>query len=363
MPLRYCNMIGIKDAWFKFGLRKQMVLEAIEHGNKPTARKYKTTVKTVRKWVARHKQYGVEGLKERKRTPHHIPHKTSAQIEKKVIAKKKELKGFGVARMVREFDLKCGKSAAYRIVKEAGLLKKRKKKRERRNDLGKIKAQWKAGEVCCVDTKDLTDMPAYWTQMKQHQLPQWQYTFREVRSGLMFLGYSRQRCQMHAILFAQKIGKWLRECGMNPQPMRWQTDGGTEFVGSWHSRCKAAFVTTLEEMEIQHFQIPKTTYNADVETVHNLIELEFFDIESFSDRRDFFRKANTYQAWFNCLRKNGHKQNRCPREILQQADRSIDREIGMFPVLDLDLLSEQRLLSILKHDPRGYLLPRQTRFP
>ena len=44
--------------------RMHMVQFAIEHGNKPAAAKFNTTVKTVRKWRIRYEAEGYQGLKE-----------------------------------------------------------------------------------------------------------------------------------------------------------------------------------------------------------------------------------------------------------------------------------------------------------
>jgi transposase len=182
MPVEYLTMMKSKDAAFRFGIRRTMVLDAMEKGIKPTARAFRATVKTVRKWVKRYGDLGLPGLQEQSRAPHYIPHKTTPATEAAVVAKKRELKGFGARRMVQEFDLGCGKGAALRILKEHGLLNCRRKKRCRRNDLKDEKAKWRVGEVSCVDTKDLTDIPAYWTQMKALGLPQRQYSYREVRT-------------------------------------------------------------------------------------------------------------------------------------------------------------------------------------
>ena len=358
-PIRYYNMIGAKDVGFRFGIRKRLVLDALEQGNKPTARVYETTVKTVRKWVERYRKDGLPGLEEMSHAPHPIPHKTKPEVEERVIAKKKVLKGFGVGRMVKEFELGCGKQAALRILKEKGLLKLRKRKRQRRNDLREEKAKWRFGEVACVDTKDLSDIPAYWTQMKQLDLPAWQYSYREVRTGLMFLGYARERSLQHATVFAEWITAWLSEHGVESKESRWQTDGGSEFIGSWNTLKKSDFIKVLERHGISHFQIPKVTYNADVETIHNLIELEFFDIESFQNRRDFFTKVSTYQRWFNILRKNSHKWNKSPLDILQKAAPNVGHAIVSLPALDLDLLVSRKITNLLKSHspPGGYHLP------
>jgi transposase len=359
-PMEYFNMIQAQDEGFRFGVRKRMVMDALAEGNKPAARLHQTTVKTVRLWVRRYQAAGLPGLKERSRAPKTIPHKTTPEVEQKVIAQKKVLKGFGVGRMVTEFELGCGKGAALRICREAGLLKRRKKKRARRNDLREIKAKWRMGEVACVDTKDLSDIPAYWTQMKQLGLPAWQYTYREVRTGLMFLGYAQDRSLQHATVFAEWITAWLSEHGVGQAGDRWQTDGGGEFIGSWNTKTKSDFIQTLEDRKIAHFQIPKTTYNADVETVHNTIELEFYDIETFRDRKDFFAKASTYQRWYNLIRKNGWRKQRSPLDIIREAAPHIAPAVATLPALDLDDLVKRKIDHLLKSaapPPGGYHVP------
>lgn len=72
-----------------FNLRLEMVKYAEENGISKTARDYRTTRLTVRKWVRRYKEKGLNGLKDRSRAPHHIPHKTPKEIEEKVIELKK----------------------------------------------------------------------------------------------------------------------------------------------------------------------------------------------------------------------------------------------------------------------------------
>jgi len=40
-----------------------------------------------------------------------------------------------------------------------------------------------------MDIKYLTDIPPYWEQMQRLGLPRFQYTVRDVKSGMLFLGY------------------------------------------------------------------------------------------------------------------------------------------------------------------------------
>ncbi len=47
----------------KEDLRYEMVMMALERGNKPTARYYNTYPSTVRRWVKIYKEKGLQGLK------------------------------------------------------------------------------------------------------------------------------------------------------------------------------------------------------------------------------------------------------------------------------------------------------------
>jgi Domain of unknown function (DU1801) len=64
------------------------------------------------------------------------------------------------------------------------------------------------------------------------------------------------------------------------------------------------------------------TYQSDVETVHRLIQDEFFDIESFISRGDFLAKAHLYQHYFNLARPNSHKDNQSPLRAAELVGRS-----------------------------------------
>ena len=66
--------------------RLRLVQYARQHGIKPTARAFATTVPTVRKWLRRFQQHGPSGLREHSRAHQHCPHKTSPEIEQQVLA-------------------------------------------------------------------------------------------------------------------------------------------------------------------------------------------------------------------------------------------------------------------------------------
>ncbi len=87
----------------------------------------------------------------------------------------------------------------------------------------------------------------------------------------------------------------------------------------------------------KHRPIPPScpNANADVETFHNLVENEFFDLENFASREDFFCKISTYQSYFNYLRKNSYKGYKAPAELIKLALPNFDYKLGtyLFPLL------------------------------
>ncbi|MBI5199164.1 MAG: helix-turn-helix domain-containing protein, partial [Nitrospirae bacterium] len=50
-PIRYSTMVKSKDKGFLFGIRLQMVRDAIDKGIKPVARFYGVSKNTVKKWL------------------------------------------------------------------------------------------------------------------------------------------------------------------------------------------------------------------------------------------------------------------------------------------------------------------------
>lgn len=357
-PVSYYTMIKSKDKGFVFGVRLQMVRYALEKGIKPAARTYTTSKNTVKKWVRRYNKRGIAGIEERSRAPHNIPHKTGKEIEEEVLRHRESKPGWGAKRLKRDFDLPCSHGAISRILKEHGKIKPRRRKRKARGDLREIKEKFRAFERICVDTKHLYDIPSYWPQMRFLRLPRYQYTFREVKLGAMFLGYSEELSLTHSILFVEVIGDWLKRHGVKTEGTVWQSDGGSEFIGSWQMKGKSAFIKEIENLGAEHFQVPKITYNADVETVHNTIEFEFYDIEAFDSKENFFDKVTTYCLYYNLLRKNGNRKDRSPLDILRETSEGINPAVLTLPALDLDQLLGYKLNKITQggHDVPGMSL-------
>lgn len=116
--------------------------------------------------------------------------------------------------------------------------------------------------------------------------------------------------------------------------------------------------TAEDRIGARHRFIPpeKKNLQADVETMHNIIEEEFFNLETFKGDdavATFFRKAGLWQLWANTTRKSGCKGRLTPDDILREADPDRDPGVWNLPPLDLDRLFEHHVAAHGKNNPRG----------
>ena len=362
-PIAYFSVVRGKDPQLKYETRYHMVMQASESGIRPTARYYGVSRNTVRKWLRRYRQNHVSGLTEQSRAPHRIPHKTSPKVAERVVKLKRRLRRYGSKRLVRDYSPGCGHSAFERICREKHLTRSRKRRRVRRNDLRALKARYRYGRRTCNDTKHLDDIPEYWAQAIRRRLPLFQYSHRDVRTGAMFLGFANELSGTHAAVFTRALTAWYRQHGVRLRGAVWLHDGGSEYIGSVKAKHPSAFQLALAETRIRGLQIPKTTYNAEVETIHNTIEFEFFEVERFLDRADFFAKASGYQLWYNCERRNCNRHNQSPLEILRRVAPGIDQRILLLPALDLDAQVDRQVTSVVAAMRRGgHDVPGPARF-
>jgi transposase len=320
-------------------LRYEMVRFAREHGVKPAARAFHTTPKTVRKWLSRWQPGSLQGLTDHSRAPRHPHRGISPRQRRRVIALKRQLPSWGAVRLKDDYNLAISAKSIRRIWRAEGLLKRKRRKHATKHSLRAVKAQWRLFEQVDLDTKDLDDIPELYPQIRRHRLPLIQYTARDVTSGLMFVAYAQERSLACATCFAELLITHLDRCGVPRGNNRWQTDNGSEFIGSWNARHQSAFTRSVEATEgLTHHLIPSGahTWQADVETVHRLIEDEFYEVESFHSRADFLAKATTYNWWFNVARKNSGKENQTPWHIIHQRDRSIAPQVTLWQPVFLD---------------------------
>ena len=170
----------------QFALRHELVRYAKTHGVRAAAGRYECARNTVRLWLRRWAG-GDERLADHSRRPHRQPRRTSAAHAKRVVAARKKAPCFGTRRLVDMFELPVGKGAAHRILRDEKLIRPRPRKHRRKAALRAVKA---AHPPLCrlqMDTKYLTDIPRYWSQLQAQALPRFQYTIRDEATGALFL--------------------------------------------------------------------------------------------------------------------------------------------------------------------------------
>lgn len=334
-PVPYFDVVRPMSNAFDFRLR--LATHAQQHGIKAAARAFSTTPRTVRQGLRRSRAQGLKGLREHSRAPLHQPHRTAVEMEQRVVELRRQLPTFGSRRLIREFDLPWGHGALERIGHAHGLIQRRRKKYQRKQDLAALQATWRLFQQISADTKDLNDIPHYWPQAQALDLPAIPYTAREVRSGLQFLAFASRRSAAARACFAAPIQAHLARCGIELRHLVWQTDNGSEFVGELQNDgSRAGFPAALGDSQHQRIPPAAHTFQSDVETVHRLIEDEFYDLETFASRSEFLAKAALYQLYFNLARSNSHKGGLCPWQIIQHLEPRRPLHLGLLSPVFLD---------------------------
>jgi len=339
-PYKYYQIM--RDSKDKKQWRYQMVQKALDQGVKPTARAFNTSPGVVRKWLKRFKTEGYSALADRSHKPHLSPRQTPEETKVYIINLKKKYKRLGAEQIRIIEDLTMAPKTMRKIWREAGCSsRKRPKKHVTKNNLRAVKKLYKLFERMSEDTKDLDDIPEYYWQMKKHNLPIIQYSFREVSCGILFLGFANQRSLIHSRLFAIYINHYLKKYNALPDQSVRQTDNGSEYIGSWNAKESSCYTKAIEALEGQfHRTIFPGAHRmqSDVETIHNLMEMEFYEIEQFQNRLDFFAKASCYQLFFNIHRPNSYKEHKTPWQLAQDKNPNLNKNLLMIPPVDLDQL-------------------------
>ena len=356
--MRYYQLVREKSK-MNFNVRYQLVKEAQESSISEAARKFGTTRKTVRKWINRYVEKGFAGLEEESRAPKTIPHKMKAEDEARVEELRERFKRkWGARRLKDRFKLNGSYSAIHRVIKQKGLMKPKRKRYRKRKDLSALKKRLSLYRRNQVDTKDLSDILNYWPYMKGMGLPRYEYTYRELSTGCCFYAYADENNSLYASIFARYVAEHLKSYGIKVNGIEWQSDNGSEFIGSVRKKLnrRSAFEEVLDEYGIYHRRIPpRASYlQGDVETFHRIVEDEFYDIEDFNSETEFLGKAYAYQLYFNYMRNNRYRENKSPVEILKERFPEISKDIFNLPPVRLEGLYKFWYKDVLP----GYHVPK-----
>ena len=170
----------------------------------------------------------------------------------------------------------------------------------------------------------------------------------------MWFAYGEEKSSTNGALFAAYLAEHLRHYGLDLKKVSFQTDNGSEYIGSIRKRGESAFQKVLRHYGIHHARIPShsPTFNSDVEAAHRIIEDEFYECEHYQNSTQFYAKAYAYQLYFNYERKNMWRNCKSPDII--NTELGADIHSGVFnlppPLLDPAV---QRLKP-------GYHLPKEV---
>ena len=337
-------------------LRYQMVISVETQGIKQTARDFRVSRTTVRKWHRRYRDHGYRGLESRSRRPKHSPNAVSQAERDNLVELKEKYKRNGADAIKVLEDISWSARTMRKVWREEGKSsRKRRKKHETKKNLREAKKQWKLFQQIDEDTKDLIDIPEYYIPMMKLGLPRVQYTARDVTTGLLYMGFAQQRSLYYSVLFARYINGQIETHGADLSETARQTDNGSEYIGSWQAKGPSDYTKEVESVKGQiHVTIPPRayTFQSDVETVHNLIEVEFYEIENFEDDVDFLDKAYAYQLFFNLMRPNSYKENKTPWELAKEKQKDLSKKIAMIPPVFIEDLMEKDLENLAQggHD-------------
>lgn len=327
-------------------IRKALVERYYELNNNATvcAREYNTKRQTVTKWVTRYEQEGEDGLKDQSRARHTpIPWKTSEETEAAIVtlAKAKKLR-IGQDRIQLELPKATQVSTATinRVLHEHDLIKKRKRKYQKKRQCAAYKKTLKALRNWQVDVKELRDIPNVVALVEAGVIPNFQYTARDQVTGLTFICYAWEHTLINSVRFIETIFTQLRAFGIHGSELVIQTDNGSEFIGNINAKADSLFTSTIEQIHHgKHKTIPigKKEWQGVVESLHGRIEYEFYDVESFRSLADFLSKAYTYTLYWN-LRRQKLQNRKSPMHLIKEKCRIFDPAIGNFQPFILDSL-------------------------
>jgi hypothetical protein len=322
-------------------IRKKIIKSAMDIGIKPTARLFKTTPKTVKKWLNRFKENKNIDFKDNNKKPTNCPKEMEQFYQFKIIdfcnKIKQNNKRVNAKKIKEVCDIPYSIPPIIKVLKKNGFKKINKMKKERKKDLREYKKKYKAFEKIQIDIKYLDDIPELYREYIEYKLPKYQYTARCVRTGAMFISYANEKSVSNSITFLTKILEHLKRYNIDLEGFRIQTDNGKEFTNGFNQR-ESDFTKIIEGVcKMIHRLIPPgaKTWQSDVETSHRLIEDEFYSYETFVSKSNFFDKAYNYVKHFNCSRVNKYKKG-SPKQILNEIAPKINYNVLIFKPLYLD---------------------------
>jgi len=221
---------------------------------------------------------------------------------------------------------------------ELDLIKKRRKKYQKKKQISEYRKKLKALRDFQIDVKDLIDIPNIYALVYSGIIPRFEYTAKDVVTGTTFLAYAYEQIEINSIRFGQAIFEHLGRFGIHSSEITFQTDNGSEFIGCIFKKEPSAFTEMVEKTyHGKHQTIPvgKKEYLGSVESFHDRIEDEFYDIETFNSLSEFLGKAWSFILYWNLDREN-LELKKTPFRLIKEKCHILDPGIANFQPFILD---------------------------
>jgi len=300
-------------------LRYQMYVLAEKHGVSEAARRLETTRKTVRLWRDRYREDKEHGLENKSRIGQRHPLTMPEDIQTAILEERTKRGNPGARTIINNLGLKYSAKSVHKVIKRHGLIQKPKTRHNKRKDMQAVKAAYHPMQKIQLDYKYYSDVANQHIALSKGALPKFEITARDYRAGMVFLGFTNYKDSLSSSIFADYVISYLKNLGLSPSDIAFQTDNGVEFVDPLYNG-PTLFEQTLAANGVRHLRIPPAapTFNSDVESFHNTIEREFLDVENFTSLSDFYVKSFIYQTYYNHVRKIRTRGNSSPVEIFKQ---------------------------------------------
>jgi len=302
--------------------RHNMCLDAIKYGVSKTARLYGTSRPTVYKWLKIFQANGAVGgvgLKNLSRKDQYHPNKLDVATVEKIIKYRNKTK-LGAYYIKEDLGLECSEKTIHKKLKQNNLISKPKTKHRKKKDMSKMRAETPVLYKLQIDVKYLTDIPNIYPFISSSRRVRYQITCRDYKSGLTYVGFSYNKDSTSIGMFVSYIIYHLKKAGVDVSKLHFQSDNGSEFRTPCKKKGFSLYEEILNKNDIAYIFNPvaRPTYNSDVESFHNRIEKELYDIDKFYNDKMFLLKVWKYMVWYNTLRKNRNKNKCSPAQILRE---------------------------------------------
>ncbi|MGH7901966.1 MAG: IS481 family transposase [Thermodesulfobacteriota bacterium] len=295
------KLANLRLSWFHH-------VQEVTHNVSKTCRYYGIARRTYYFWWNRYQEYGLDGLKDRSKRPHHSPRATKPQIVEKIVYLRQHYY-FGPFKiqmyLLRYHDIRITPSAIYRILKRLQMSRLPANQRYR-----PLKERFKRyekpipGHNIQIDVKFLDPIPGL-TPKKFYQ-----YTAIDDCTRIRILKIYNRYNQKNSIEFLDYV---LAKLPFSVHSI--QTDNGTEFGPQFHWH--------ILDKGIEHRYIkPRAPrLNGKVERSHRIDEEEFYQMLQgivIDDSKLFNEKLREWENFYNFQRPHGSLSGQTPFERLQE---------------------------------------------